>query len=262
MRRPHPVAHSGTLIAQASPSPERWVDLENQQHGTVCGCRAVASLDPQIHVGVALAPTRALPASGGARHRLAPMLQSDDRLRFGVCWYPDHWPRERWARDVQLMREAGIECIRWGEGSWTLMQPAAGHFDWSMLDEVLELCHQHGLGVVLGTPTYAAFLARAFGTQSPSRWRHSPIPSPARGGASTENRDGASAARFGRSHRSVWCSRGMARCRSTASWSSRTGRGTSLDRPVGRRRSRPCRRGNRRGATARPVHSPGSTSSR
>jgi beta-galactosidase len=84
------------------------------------------------------------------------MLQRDDRLRFGVCWYPDHWPRERWARDVQLMREAGIECIRWGEGSWTLMQPAAGRFDWSMLDEVLELCHQQGLGVILGTPTYAA----------------------------------------------------------------------------------------------------------
>jgi beta-galactosidase len=84
------------------------------------------------------------------------MLVQDDRLRFGVCWYPDHWPRERWARDVQLMHEAGIEVIRWGEGSWTLMQPAAGRFDWSMLDEVLDLCHRQGLGVILGTPTYAA----------------------------------------------------------------------------------------------------------
>jgi beta-galactosidase len=84
------------------------------------------------------------------------MLVQDDRLRFGVCWYPDHWPRERWARDVQLMREAGIEAIRWGEGSWTLMQPAAGRFDWSMLDEVLDLCRRQGLGVILGTPTYAA----------------------------------------------------------------------------------------------------------
>jgi len=54
------------------------------------------------------------------------------------------------------MREAGIECIRWGEGSWTLMQPAKNRWDWSMVDEVLELCQQSGLGVVLGTPTYAA----------------------------------------------------------------------------------------------------------
>ena len=84
------------------------------------------------------------------------MLRRDDRLRFGVCWYPDHWPRERWARDVRLMRDAGIECVRWGEGSWTLMQPGPERWDWSLVDEVLELCHQSGLGVILGTPTYAA----------------------------------------------------------------------------------------------------------
>ena len=84
------------------------------------------------------------------------MLKRDDRLRFGVCWYPDQWPKQRWAQDVRLMREAGLECIRWGEGSWTLMQPAADRFDWSMVDQVLELCARHGLGVILGTPTYAA----------------------------------------------------------------------------------------------------------
>jgi len=84
------------------------------------------------------------------------MLKSDDRLRFGVCWYPDHWPRERWGEDVRLMRAAGIECVRWGEGSWTLMQPERGRFDWSLVDEVLELCASNGLGMILGTPTYAA----------------------------------------------------------------------------------------------------------
>jgi beta-galactosidase len=84
------------------------------------------------------------------------VLKHDDRLRFGVCWYPDQWPKHRWAEDVRLMREAGLECIRWGEGSWTLMQPAPERFDWSVVDEVLELCARHGLGVILGTPTYAA----------------------------------------------------------------------------------------------------------
>jgi beta-galactosidase len=84
------------------------------------------------------------------------MLEHDDRLRFGVCWYPDQWPRERWSEDVRLMRAAGLECVRWGEGSWTLMQPERGRFDWSLVDEVLELCARNGLGVILGTPTYAA----------------------------------------------------------------------------------------------------------
>lgn len=84
------------------------------------------------------------------------MLQRDDRLRFGVCWYPDHWPRERWAYDLRLMRDAGLECVRWGEGSWALMQPERERFDWTLVDDVLELCERHGLGVILGTPTYAA----------------------------------------------------------------------------------------------------------
>lgn len=84
------------------------------------------------------------------------MLEHDDRLRFGVCWYPDQWPRERWSEDVRLMRAAGLECVRWGEGSWTLMQPERGRFEWSFVDEVLELCARNGLGVILGTPTYAA----------------------------------------------------------------------------------------------------------
>jgi beta-galactosidase len=84
------------------------------------------------------------------------MLTSDDQLRFGTCWYPDHWPRERWDEDLRLMREAGLSCVRWGEGSWTAMQPAAERFDWALADEVLERCAAAGLGVILGTPTYAA----------------------------------------------------------------------------------------------------------
>jgi beta-galactosidase len=84
------------------------------------------------------------------------MLKKDDRLRFGVCWYPDQWPKARWAEDVRLMRDAGLECVRIGEGAWTLMQPAPDRFDWSFLDEVIELCARQGLGIILGTPTYAA----------------------------------------------------------------------------------------------------------
>lgn len=79
----------------------------------------------------------------------------DDRLHFGVCYYPDHWPESRWAEDFALMREAGIECIRWLEGSWTLIEPEEGRYDFTVVDRVLALAAEHGLGVILGTPTYA-----------------------------------------------------------------------------------------------------------
>ncbi|MDA3960238.1 MAG: beta-galactosidase [Planctomycetota bacterium] len=84
------------------------------------------------------------------------MLTTDDRLRFGACWYPEHWPQERWAEDLRLMREAGMTCVRIGEGAWTECQPSADRFDWSFLDRVLDLCAEHGIGAILGTPTYCA----------------------------------------------------------------------------------------------------------
>ncbi|TVR44150.1 MAG: hypothetical protein EA402_07750 [Planctomycetota bacterium] len=83
------------------------------------------------------------------------ILGIDKRLHFGVCYYPDHWPQERWAYDMQLMRDAGLECFRWLEGSWTLVEPEEGGFDFSLVDAVLECADRHGLGVILGTPTYA-----------------------------------------------------------------------------------------------------------
>lgn len=34
---------------------------------------------------------------------------------FGCAWYPEAWPRERWAEDIRLMKEAGINAVRMGE---------------------------------------------------------------------------------------------------------------------------------------------------
>ena len=29
-----------------------------------------------------------------------------DRLHLGAAYYPEHWPEDRWADDIRLMREA------------------------------------------------------------------------------------------------------------------------------------------------------------
>ena len=77
-------------------------------------------------------------------------------LFFGACWYPDHWPRAQWDEDLRLMKEAGFACVRFGESSWTRFEPREGEFDWGLLDEVLDCLQKHDLGLILGTPTYAA----------------------------------------------------------------------------------------------------------
>ena len=32
----------------------------------------------------------------------------------GVCYYPEHWPEEIWARDAQQMVETGLTWVRIG----------------------------------------------------------------------------------------------------------------------------------------------------
>lgn len=75
---------------------------------------------------------------------------------FGVDYYPEHWPEERWPEDACLMQEAGFNVVRLAEFAWARMEPAEGRFDFTWLHKVIELLHSKGISVVLGTPTAAA----------------------------------------------------------------------------------------------------------
>jgi beta-galactosidase len=76
-------------------------------------------------------------------------------MKLGVCYYPEHWPRERWREDAQLMHRAGLTYVRIGEFAWSLMEPAEGSFDWEWLDEAISVLAAENLKVVLCTPTAA-----------------------------------------------------------------------------------------------------------
>ncbi len=74
-------------------------------------------------------------------------------MKLGVCYYPEHWAKGRWVKDAQEMRRIGIEYVRIGEFSWSTIEPTSEYFNWSWLDESLSILHDHGLKVILGTPT-------------------------------------------------------------------------------------------------------------
>lgn len=80
-------------------------------------------------------------------------MSSLPKQTLGVCYYPEHWPQERWAIDAKLMVQAGITHVRIGEFAWNRLEPQPGHYDFAWLDEVFEILHAHGLTFVLGTPT-------------------------------------------------------------------------------------------------------------
>lgn len=74
-------------------------------------------------------------------------------MRLGVCYYPEQWPAQRWRTDLAMMRDAGLSLVRVAEFAWSTYEPAREAWRFAWLDEVLDLAHEHGLEVVLGTPT-------------------------------------------------------------------------------------------------------------
>ncbi len=76
-------------------------------------------------------------------------------MHLGAAWYPEHWPEERWAEDVRLMREAGFTVCRIAEFAWSTMEPSESHYEFGWLERAIALLKDNGLAVVLGTPTAA-----------------------------------------------------------------------------------------------------------
>ncbi|NKY40404.1 beta-galactosidase [Cellulomonas septica] len=76
-----------------------------------------------------------------------------DHIAYGGDYNPEQWPEEVWHEDVALMREAGVSLVSVGIFSWALLEPRPGEHDFGWLDRLLDLLHENGIRVDLGTPT-------------------------------------------------------------------------------------------------------------
>jgi beta-galactosidase len=74
-------------------------------------------------------------------------------FHFGVDYYPEHWPEDRWPEDARLMAEAGFNVVRLAEFAWAKMEPQEGQYDFDWLDRAIAILASHDIRVVLGTPT-------------------------------------------------------------------------------------------------------------
>jgi beta-galactosidase len=73
---------------------------------------------------------------------------------YGVVYYPEQWPESQWDLDLAGIAETGMNVVRMGEGAWSVWEPQAGRYEFSLFDRALELCQKHGLKAIMGTPTY------------------------------------------------------------------------------------------------------------
>ena len=76
-------------------------------------------------------------------------------IRFGAAYYAEYQPCERTKEDLDLMQRAGFSVIRVGESVWSTWEPREGRYDLEWLAPVLDAAQERGIGVVIGTPTYA-----------------------------------------------------------------------------------------------------------
>lgn len=74
-------------------------------------------------------------------------------IRFGGDYNPEQWSREVWDEDIRLMQEAGVNLVSIGIFSWVLIEPEEGVYDFTFLDEIIDLLHSAGIDVDLATPT-------------------------------------------------------------------------------------------------------------
>lgn len=85
-----------------------------------------------------------------------------DEILYGAAYYDEYMPEERLAKDVALLKKAGMNVVRIGESTWSTYEPQPGRFDFSHLRRVLDAMGEAGIHVIVGTPTYAipTWLAR------------------------------------------------------------------------------------------------------
>lgn len=74
-------------------------------------------------------------------------------MKVGVVYYPEHWDRELWEKDADLMVETGVKVVRLAEFAWSRLEPVEGQYNFTWLDEAVEIFVGRGIEVILGTPT-------------------------------------------------------------------------------------------------------------
>lgn len=76
-----------------------------------------------------------------------------DGIAFGCDYNPEQWTPEVWDEDIALMQRAGVDLVAINIFGWSHIEPRAGEYDFSRLDDIVERLHAAGIRINLGTGT-------------------------------------------------------------------------------------------------------------
>ena len=78
-----------------------------------------------------------------------------ERILYGGDYNPNQWPRDIWKEDMRLFKKAGINSATVNVFSWAKLQPSEETYDFSELDDIIEMLSQENCEIVLATSTAA-----------------------------------------------------------------------------------------------------------
>ncbi len=95
-----------------------------------------------------------------------PIARNFKHVLHGSDYNPDQWRymKEIWREDMRLAKLAHINSLTVGIFGWVALEPEEGRFDFSWLDEVMDLLAKNNLAVILATPSGArpAWMSRKY----------------------------------------------------------------------------------------------------
>lgn len=77
------------------------------------------------------------------------------RILYGGDYNPNQWPKEVWDEDMKIFRNARINSATVNVFSWAKIQPSEDEYDFTELDEIIEMLSQENYDIVLATSTAA-----------------------------------------------------------------------------------------------------------
>lgn len=78
-----------------------------------------------------------------------------DKILYGGDYNPNQWPKEVWKEDMRIFKDARVNSATVNVFSWAKIQPSEETYDFSELDEVIDMLSRENYNIVLATSTGA-----------------------------------------------------------------------------------------------------------
>lgn len=82
-------------------------------------------------------------------------MKTFNGILYGGDYNPNQWPEEVWKEDMRMFKKAHINSATVNVFSWARIQPAEDRYDFSQLDEIIDMLSRENCEIVLATATGA-----------------------------------------------------------------------------------------------------------